>query len=173
MELTDELAEARKQSIEEIARYIFPIEVQELDEQDMDISKSGNHILVCYCIAQNFGRVNFWKLVARHTNGREKFGKSSTTGLSCIVYMVTFKNLVGKILAGLPKFCTIRYFMCVVLPVGSSIDFSTELLVEDGWVLSCQKPSVQPKITIVCSALPANGDYSDYVTAGEPAVCMI
>ena len=110
MELTDELAEARKQSIEEIARYIFPIEVQELDEQDMDISKSGNHILVCYCIAQNFGRVNFWKLVARHTNGRENFGKSSTTGLSCIVYMVTFKNLVGKILAGLDKFTKILHY---------------------------------------------------------------
>ena len=48
---------------------------------------------------QNFGRVNFWWLVARRTIGREKFGESSTTGLSCIVYMVTFKNLAGKILA--------------------------------------------------------------------------
>ena len=57
-----------------------------------------------YCIvqniAQNFGRVNFWRLVARHAIGREKFG---TTGLLCIVYMVTFKNLVGEILADLDK----------------------------------------------------------------------
>ena len=60
-----------------------------------------------------------------------------------------------------------------MLLVGSSIDFSTELLVEDGWVLSGQKPSVQPKITIVCSPLPANGDYCEYVTAGEPAVCSV
>ena len=63
--------------------------------------------------------------------------------------------------------------LCCFVCIGSSIDFSTELLLEDGWVLSCQKPSVQPKITIVCSALPANGDYSDYVTAGEPTVCII
>ena len=51
MELTEELAEARKQGIEEIARYIFPIEVQELDEQDMDISKSGDHklVIVIFC----------------------------------------------------------------------------------------------------------------------------
>ena len=48
MELTEELAEARKQSIEEIAHYIFPIEVQELDEEDMDISKSGNHCILFY-----------------------------------------------------------------------------------------------------------------------------
>ena len=50
---------------------------------------------------QNFGRVIFWRLVARHAIGGEKFGESSTTGLSRIVYMVTFKNLAGKILAGL------------------------------------------------------------------------
>ena len=59
------------------------------------------------------------------------------------------------------------------VPTGSSIDFSTEYVVEDGWLLSCQKPSVQPKITIVSSALPANGDYSDYVTAGvRVRVCV-
>ena len=46
MELAEELAEARKQSVEEVARYIFPIEVQELDEQDMDVSKSG---MQSYC----------------------------------------------------------------------------------------------------------------------------
>ena len=34
-----------------------------------------------YRIAQNFGRVNFWWLVARHGIGGEKFGKSSTTGI--------------------------------------------------------------------------------------------
>ena len=56
-----------------------------------------------YRIAQNFGRVNFWRLVARHAIDGEKFGKSSTTGLSCIVYMVTFKSLAGKILTGLDK----------------------------------------------------------------------
>ena len=56
---------------------------------------------------QNFDRVNFWWLLARHANGREKFGESSTTGLSRIVYMVMFKNLVGKILAGLDKFAKI------------------------------------------------------------------
>ena len=32
-----------------------------------------------------------------------QLAESSTTGLSRIVYMVTFKNLVGKILAGLDK----------------------------------------------------------------------
>ena len=53
-----------------------------------------------YHIAQSFGRVNFWQLIVRHAIGREKFGKSSTTGLPRIVYMVTFKSLAGKILAG-------------------------------------------------------------------------
>ena len=33
-----------------------------------------------YCIAQNFGGVNFWRLVVRYAIGGEKFGKSSTTG---------------------------------------------------------------------------------------------
>ena len=57
-----------------------------------------------YCIAQNFVRINFlWQLVTRHAIGGEKFGESSTTGLSCIVYMVMFKSLAGKILAGLDK----------------------------------------------------------------------
>ena len=42
-------------------------------------------------------------VVARHAIGGEKFGESSTTGLSRIVYMVTFKSLAGKILAGLDK----------------------------------------------------------------------
>ena len=74
-----------------------------------------------YCIAQNFGRVNFWRLVARHAIGGENFGKSSTTGLSHIVYMITFKNLVGKILVEIfflnlnfppPKF---RYLSCQAL----------------------------------------------------------
>ncbi len=60
-------------------------------------------ILLQYRIVQNFGRINFWWLVARHAIGREKFAKSSTTGLSRIVYIVTFKNLAGKILAGLDK----------------------------------------------------------------------
>ena len=32
----------------------------------------------------------------RHAIGRQKFVESSTTGLSRIVYMVTFKSLVGK-----------------------------------------------------------------------------
>ena len=54
-----------------------------------------------YRIAQNFGRVNFWRLVARHVIGGEKFGESSTTGFAHIVYMVMFKSLAGKILAGL------------------------------------------------------------------------
>ena len=49
---------------------------------------------------QNFCRVNFWRLVARYGIGREKFGES---GLSRVVYMATFKSLVGKILAGLDK----------------------------------------------------------------------
>ena len=40
-----------------------------------------------YRIAQNFGWVNFWWLVAKHAIGGEKFGKSSTTGLSCVVDM--------------------------------------------------------------------------------------
>ena len=40
-----------------------------------------------YRIAQNFDWVNFWRLVARHAIGGEKFGESSTTGLSCIVDM--------------------------------------------------------------------------------------
>ena len=43
LQLAEELAEARKQSVEEIARYIFPIEVQELYEQDIENSKSGDH----------------------------------------------------------------------------------------------------------------------------------
>lgn len=96
LQLAEELAEARKQSVEEIAHYIFPIEVQELDEQDIENSKSG-----------------------------------------------------------------------------SSMDFSTEFVVEDDWLLSCQKPSVQPKITIVCSALPADGDYSDYIAAAKMRRKMI
>ena len=54
VELTGELAEARKQSIEEVAHYIFPIEVQELDEQDMDISKSGNYVIVLLHIMKGF-----------------------------------------------------------------------------------------------------------------------
>ena len=44
---------------------------------------------------------------------------------------------------------------------------------EDGWLLSGQKPSVQPKITIVCSALPADGDYTDYISAGSVCICMV
>ena len=58
-----------------------------------------------YCIAQNFGGVNFWHLVARHAIGGEKFGKSSKTGL------LRIKNLAEKILINppnLPKFCTIQ-----------------------------------------------------------------
>ena len=61
--------------------------------------------------------------------------------------------------------CSIHITLYVV--IGSSMDFSTEFVVEDDWLLSCQKPSVQPKITIVCSALPADGDYSDYIAAGQ------
>ena len=38
-------------------------------------------VISAYRIAQNFGRVNFWWLVARHA----KIGESSTTGLLCIV----------------------------------------------------------------------------------------
>ena len=33
-----------------------------------------------YRIAQNYGGVNFWWLVARHAIGGKKFGESSTTG---------------------------------------------------------------------------------------------
>ena len=51
-----------------------------------------------YRIAQNFGRVNFCQLVARHAIGGEKLCESSTTGSLHIVYMVMFKNLAGKIL---------------------------------------------------------------------------
>ena len=64
---------------------------------------------------QNFGRVNFWRLVARHTIGGEKFGESSTTGIHKPAHVPCLKNLAGKILAGLdksvppPKFCAIRY----------------------------------------------------------------
>ena len=39
-----------------------------------------------------------------------KFAESSTTGLSDIVYMVTFKNLAGKILAGLNKSAKIFHY---------------------------------------------------------------
>ena len=43
LRLAEELAEARKRSVEDVARYIFPIEVQELDEKDIENSKSGDH----------------------------------------------------------------------------------------------------------------------------------
>ena len=59
--------------------------------------KSGCDYLPNFSAVQNF---DFWWLVARHGIGGEKFGEFSTTGLSRIVYMVTFKSLAGKILAG-------------------------------------------------------------------------
>ena len=76
-----------------------------------------------------FGGVNFWWLVVRHAIGGEKFGESSTTGLLCIVvYMVTFKNLVGKILAGLDKSATIRilyYKVCVFKALKMDVQIKT------------------------------------------------
>jgi len=45
---------------------------------------------------------------------------------------------------------------------------SMEMVVEGDWLLSGQRSSLQPKMTIVCAALPADGDYTEYVTAGEP-----
>ena len=62
--MTEGLAEARKQSIEEIARYIFPIEVQELDEQDMDVSKSGDQKLVIILLFIYFNIVFFMSLAS-------------------------------------------------------------------------------------------------------------
>jgi len=51
-------------------------------------------------------------------------------------------------------------------PLGSSLDVSVEMVVEGDWLLSAQRSSVQPKMTIVCTPLPADGDYNEYVTAG-------
>ena len=61
------------------------------------------------------GRVNFWRLVARHAIGGEKFGESSTTGLSCVAYTVMFKNLAGKFLARLDKSAKIFHHQNFVL----------------------------------------------------------
>ena len=82
-------------------------------------------VLLCqinFGIAQNFGRVNFWWLVARHAIGMEKFSESSTTGLLSVVYMVVFKNLAGwlaKIRQNFPppKFCAIRYLNAGILKI--------------------------------------------------------
>ena len=47
-------------------------------------------------IAQNFGRVNFWWLVARHVIGGEKFGESSTTGSQVHAQVSRLKLWWGK-----------------------------------------------------------------------------
>ena len=87
-----------------------------------------------YCIAQNLGRVNFWWLAARI--GREKFGESSTTGLSRIVYMVTLKNMAGKILAGLDKSTKsakiLHYMVCVYGSKSRGVGSCSELGVLQG-----------------------------------------
>ncbi|XP_065883313.1 beclin 1-associated autophagy-related key regulator-like isoform X2 [Dysidea avara] len=87
-EQAEQLADTRRSSIEEAAHYIFPIEVQELDD---DVESS----------------------------------------------------------------------------TGSSLDISMEMVVEGDWLLSAQRSSVQPKMTIVCTPLPADGDYNEYVTAAK------
>ena len=74
------------------------------------IAVKYSDLVMIYRIAQNFGGINFWQLVARHAIGGEKFGESSTTGLSRIVHMVTFKNLEGKTLAGIRK--SAKIFHC-------------------------------------------------------------
>ena len=50
---------------------------------------------------QNFGRINFWRLVARHAIGGEKFGESSTTGIHKSTHVSCLKIWRG--LAGLDK----------------------------------------------------------------------
>ena len=59
--------------------------------------------------------VNFWWLIARQAIDGRKFGKSSTTGLSRIVYMVKFKSLAGKILTGLDKSAKILLYNIMII----------------------------------------------------------
>ena len=70
-----------------------------------DISLACIHTLLAndqssegYRIAQNFGRVNFWRLVARHAIGREKFGESSTTGIHKSTHVSCLQIWRGKLL---------------------------------------------------------------------------
>ena len=56
-----------------------------------------------YHIAQNFGRVNFWQLVARHAIWQGKIWRIQHNWYSQVRTHLMFKNLVGKILAGLDK----------------------------------------------------------------------
>ena len=55
-------------------------------------------------------------------------------------------------------------------PLGSSLDVSVEMVVEGDWLLSAQRSSVQPKMMIVYTPLPADGDYNEYIIAGTYVV---
>ena len=69
-----------------------------------------------YCIAQNFGGVNFWWLVARHAIGGEKFGESSTTGSQVHAQVSHLKLWRGKFwLAYLDKSAKIFHHQNFVL----------------------------------------------------------
>ena len=72
-----------------------------------------------YRIAQNFGKVNFWRLVARHAISGENLANPA----QLVFTSLTFKNLAGKILIGLDKSSTTKILHYTVVICKKLITF--------------------------------------------------